>query len=79
MYVTLSSCYSAPMSVLGQGCKVCPYSDIEMMKTEHISASREDLRVRLLHDRDNRLLKATLQLQVAPIVAASKHSKDLQG
>ena len=59
MYVTLSSCYSAPMSVLGQGCKVCPYSDIEMMKSEHVSASRKDLRVRLLHDQDNHLALAS--------------------
>jgi hypothetical protein len=45
--------------VLGQGSKVCPYSDMELMKTAHTSASRNDLRARLLRDRENHIAMAS--------------------
>ncbi|KAJ6549305.1 hypothetical protein DFH09DRAFT_1281487 [Mycena vulgaris] len=42
-------------SETGQGSKVCPYSDKELLSLPHTSASREDVKERLQNDRDDRL------------------------
>jgi hypothetical protein len=44
---------------LGQGCKVCPFSDVEALKTEHVSASRNDILARLLCDREMRVAEGS--------------------
>jgi hypothetical protein len=39
----------------GQGSKVCPFADQNMMRMPHTSASREAVKTRLLHDKEARL------------------------
>jgi hypothetical protein len=48
---------SAPVeiSTIGQGSKVCPYSDIDLLSLGHVSASREDIKERLSFDRDHKM------------------------
>jgi hypothetical protein len=41
--------------LVGQGVKVCPHGDLDSLSEPHTSASREDVRKRLDHDRNNQL------------------------
>lgn len=49
--------HSTPIktSTIGQGSKVCPYSDIDLLSLGHVSATREDIKERLSFDRDHRM------------------------
>ncbi|GLB33432.1 hypothetical protein LshimejAT787_0103900 [Lyophyllum shimeji] len=61
-----------------QGSKICPKADLEKLSTPHTSASREDVRLRLLSDRSQRLAALSPQSEVfrntAALIAALRNT-----